>query len=175
MLAQAALGLGLLGGEELTGGLASSLGIEDFQLGSEGSGNSTSVVASGNITERLSLRYGVGVFEPANTIALRYKLSRRVFTEAASGLASSLDIFYKRDFEPFTAFSKRVECLILQGVGRFALRGAQTVGPRAAVALRPAGLSSRDLPVGGYCRSGASSSRTCPPTDCAKDRQHFPV
>lgn len=98
MLAQAALGLGLLGGEELTGGLASSLGIEDFQLGSEGSGNSTSVVASGNITERLSLRYGVGVFEPANTIALRYKLSRKVFLEAASGLASSLDIFYKRDF-----------------------------------------------------------------------------
>lgn len=98
MLAQAALGLGLLGGEELTGGLASSLGIEDFQLGSEGSGNSTSVVASGNITERLSLRYGVGVFEPANTIALRYKLSKKVYLEAASGLASSLDIFYKRDF-----------------------------------------------------------------------------
>lgn len=98
MLAQAALGLGLLGGEELTGGLASSLGIEDFQLGSEGTGNSTSVVASGNITERLSLRYGVGVFEPANTIALRYKLSKKVYLEAASGLASSLDIFYRRDF-----------------------------------------------------------------------------
>lgn len=98
MLAQAALGLGLLGGEALTGGLASSLGIEDFQLGSEGTGNSTSVVASGNITERLSLRYGVGVFEPANTIALRYKLSKKVYLEAASGLASSLDIFYKRDF-----------------------------------------------------------------------------
>ena len=98
MLAQAALGLGLLGGEELTGGLASRLGIDDFQLGSEGTGNNTSVVASGNLTERLSLRYGVGVFEPANTIALRYKLSKKVYLEAASGLASSLDIFYKRDF-----------------------------------------------------------------------------
>ena len=56
------------------------------------------MVASGNLTEKLSLRYGVGVFEPANTIALRYKLSRMVYLEAASGLASSLDIFYKRDF-----------------------------------------------------------------------------
>ncbi|WP_194788807.1 translocation/assembly module TamB domain-containing protein [Pseudomonas sp. UFMG81] len=98
MLAEAALGLGLAGSAGLTGGLAENLGIDDFQLDTEGSGNSTSVVASGNLTEKLSLRYGVGVFEPANTIALRYKLSKKVYLEAASGLASSLDIFYKRDF-----------------------------------------------------------------------------
>src|SRR3546814_10701065 len=42
-------------------------------LDTQGSGVATSVVASGNLTEKLSLRYGVGVFEPANTIALRYK------------------------------------------------------------------------------------------------------
>nr|WP_028694246.1 translocation/assembly module TamB domain-containing protein [Pseudomonas cremoricolorata] len=98
MLAQAALGLGLAGSAGLTGDVANRLGIDDFQLDTEGSGNSTSVVASGNLTEKLSLRYGVGVFEPANTIALRYKLSKMVYLEAASGLASSLDIFYKRDF-----------------------------------------------------------------------------
>lgn len=98
MLAEAALGLGLAGSAGLTGSVASSLGIQDFQLDTEGSGNTTSVVASGNLTERLSLRYGVGVFEPANTIALRYKLSKKVYLEAASGVASSLDIFYKRDF-----------------------------------------------------------------------------
>ena len=98
MLAQAALGLGLAGSSSITGGLAKNLGIENFQLEAEGSGNATSVVASGSLTERLSLRYGVGVFEPANTIALRYQLTKRVSLEAASGLASSLDIFYKRDF-----------------------------------------------------------------------------
>ena len=98
MLAQAALGLGLMGSSGLTGKLASNLGIQDFQLDTEGSGNTTSVVASGNISEKLSLRYGVGVFEPANTIALRYKLSKKVYLEAAGGVASSLDIFYKRDF-----------------------------------------------------------------------------
>ncbi|TBU95988.1 translocation/assembly module TamB domain-containing protein [Stutzerimonas kirkiae] len=98
LLAQAALGLGLMGGSSFAGGLAEQLGIEDFMLDTEGSGSSTSVVASGQITERLSLRYGVGVFEPANTIALRYRLTRRIFLEAASGLASSLDLFYRRDF-----------------------------------------------------------------------------
>ncbi|WP_460141329.1 translocation/assembly module TamB domain-containing protein [Pseudomonas sp. S2_E01] len=98
MLAQAALGLGLMGSSGVTGKLASDLGIDDFQLDTEGSGNTTSVVASGNLSEKLSLRYGVGVFEPANTIALRYKLSKKVYLEAAGGVASSLDIFYKRDF-----------------------------------------------------------------------------
>lgn len=98
MLGQAALALGLAGSSSLTGSLASSLGIQDFQLDTEGSGLTTSVVATGNITDRLSLRYGVGVFEPANTIALRYRLSRKLYLEAASGLASSLDLFYRRDF-----------------------------------------------------------------------------
>ncbi|NBF04209.1 translocation/assembly module TamB [Pseudomonas sp. Fl5BN2] len=98
VLAQAALGLGLMGSSEITGDIAKSLGIQDFQLDTQGSGNNTSVVASGNISEKLSLRYGVGVFEPASTIALRYKLSKKVYLEAASGVASSLDIFYKRDF-----------------------------------------------------------------------------
>ncbi|WP_369959328.1 translocation/assembly module TamB domain-containing protein [Pseudomonas benzenivorans] len=98
LLAQAALAMGLASSASLTGGLAQRLGIEDFQLDSEGSGVTTSVVASGNLSERLSLRYGVGVFEPANTLALRYQLSKRLYLEAASGLASSLDLFYRRDF-----------------------------------------------------------------------------
>ena len=98
MLAQAALGLGLMGSAGVTSGLAKDLGIQDFQLDTQGSGDNTSVVASGNISEKLSLRYGVGVFEPASTIALRYKLSKKVYVEVASGVASSLDIFYKRDF-----------------------------------------------------------------------------
>ena len=98
MLAQAALGLGLMGSSGVTTSLANHLGIKEFELDTQGSGNDTAVVASGKINERLSVRYGVGVFEPASTIALRYKLSKRVYVEVASGIASSLDIFYKRDF-----------------------------------------------------------------------------
>lgn len=98
MLAEAALGLGLMGSSSVTTEMAQRLGISDFQLDTGGSGATTSVVASGNLSERLSLRYGVGVFEPASTIALRYELTKRVYVEAASGVASSLDIFYKRDF-----------------------------------------------------------------------------
>lgn len=98
MLGQAALALGLAGSASLTSGLANALGIQDFELDTQGSGVSTSVVASGRITDKLSLRYGVGVFEPANTLALRYELTRRLYLEAASGFANSIDVFYKRDY-----------------------------------------------------------------------------
>ena len=98
LLAQAALAMGLAGSKPLTSTVAGALGIENFQLDTEGSGVTTSVVASGELSERLSLRYGVGVFEPASTIALRYELTKRLYLEATSGLASSLDLFYRRDF-----------------------------------------------------------------------------
>jgi translocation and assembly module TamB len=78
--------------------LATDLGIKDFELDTSGSGDTTAVVASGKITDKLSLRYGLGVFEPANTLTLRYLLSKKVYLEVAGGVASSLDIFYKRDF-----------------------------------------------------------------------------
>ncbi|ORA02446.1 hypothetical protein, partial [Mycobacterium arosiense] len=51
---EAALALGLAGSAPLTGEIAKQLGIQDFQLDTEGTGNSTSVVASGNITDKLS-------------------------------------------------------------------------------------------------------------------------
>ena len=98
MMAQAALALGLAGSSSTAGKLATDLGIKDFELDTSGSGDTTAVVASGKITDKLSLRYGLGVFEPANTLTLRYLLSKKVYLEVAGGVASSLDIFYKRDF-----------------------------------------------------------------------------
>lgn len=98
VMAQAALALGLMGTAPITNKMAEVFGVQDFLLESEGSGLTSSVVASGRISERISLRYGVGVFEPASSLALRYELSKRLYLEAASGLANSLDLFYKRNF-----------------------------------------------------------------------------
>ncbi|MDX5299256.1 MAG: translocation/assembly module TamB domain-containing protein, partial [Gammaproteobacteria bacterium] len=98
MMARAALGLGLAGTAGITRDIGESLGIQDLKLETEGSGTDASVVASGYLTDRLSVRYGVGLFEPVTRVALRYDISRKLYLEAASGLASSLDLFYRRDF-----------------------------------------------------------------------------
>ncbi|MDI9245929.1 translocation/assembly module TamB domain-containing protein [Marinobacter sp. CHS3-4] len=94
----AAISLGLTQASGITREIGEELGIEDFILETEGSGNEAAVVASGYLTEDLSIRYGVGIFEPINTVAVRYDLGQYFYLEAASGLASSLDIFYTRDF-----------------------------------------------------------------------------
>jgi len=94
----AALSLGLTQANKVTGRLGEQIGIDRLTLETEGSGEQTSVVASGYVTDELSVRYGVGVFEPITTVALRYDLGRYFYLEAASGLAASLDIFYTRDF-----------------------------------------------------------------------------
>src|SRR5690606_6799519 len=98
LLAQAAIALGLAGSAGITANIAPKWVLTAFLLETEGSGAQTSVVASGRLPHRLTLIHGVGVFESVNTLSLRYRLSRRVFLQAASGLASSLDIFYRRDF-----------------------------------------------------------------------------
>jgi translocation and assembly module TamB len=94
----AAISLGLNQAAGVTRGLGEELGIKQLTLEAEGSGDEASVVASGYLTEDLSLRYGVGIFEPITSVALRYDLGRYFYLEAASGLAASLDIFYTRDF-----------------------------------------------------------------------------
>lgn len=97
-VSQAALSMGLARTSGLTRSLGEEVGIQNFVLETEGSGDSSSVVASGYLTKDLSIRYGVGVFEPVTKVALRYDLGRYFYVEAASGLAASLDLFYTRDF-----------------------------------------------------------------------------
>jgi len=97
-MGRAAISLGLTQVNKVTGQIGEDFGIRELTLEAEGSGDQTSVVASGYLSEDLSIRYGVGVFEPISTVALRYDLGKYFYLEAASGLAASLDIFYTRDF-----------------------------------------------------------------------------
>ncbi|HLV77281.1 MAG TPA: translocation/assembly module TamB domain-containing protein [Marinobacter sp.] len=97
-MSRAAISLGLTQASKFTQGLGDELGIRNLTLEASGTGDESAVVASGYITDELSLRYGVGIFEPITTVALRYDLGRYFYLEAASGLAASLDIFYTRSF-----------------------------------------------------------------------------
>ncbi|XOZ34783.1 translocation/assembly module TamB domain-containing protein [Halomonadaceae bacterium KBTZ08] len=95
---RAAINLGLARTAPLAREIGERVGIDDLQLETEGRGGEASVVASGYLTDKLSLRYGVGLFQPVSRLALRYDLTRSLYLEAASGLASSLDLFYQTEF-----------------------------------------------------------------------------
>jgi len=98
LLRKAALLLGVNTGQRVSSGLARSLGIDDFSLSAWGTGDDTQILVSGKLTDRLLLRYGVGVFKDSNTLYLRYDLAEKLYLETTQGLESAVDLFYSFDF-----------------------------------------------------------------------------
>lgn len=99
LLAQAALALGVYGGGGAAGALAERLGVQDFEIEATGEGDTTQVVVSGFLTPRVYVAYGVGVFEPINTLTLRYHLTWQMYLEAVSGVENALDLMYRFEID----------------------------------------------------------------------------
>jgi len=98
MLTNAALFMGISNGRSFSQNIAESLGIEDFYLTATGTGDETQVMLSGRLSNRLLVRYGVGVFSAVSTLFLRYDLAEQLYIETTQGLERAIDIFYTFEF-----------------------------------------------------------------------------
>ena len=94
----ALLGLGLGKSGKLVGGIGETFGIQDLNLGTAGVGESSKVVVSGNITPRLPVKYGVGLFDGLAEVTLRYKLIPQLYLQSVSGVNQAFDLLYQFDF-----------------------------------------------------------------------------
>lgn len=74
--------------------LGSRLGVQDFALSTEGDSSDTKVAISGNLTSKLFLSFGIGLFDQSQAVKLRYKLSPKLSLEALSSLESAVTLFY---------------------------------------------------------------------------------
>ena len=95
-LSQAAMALGLRGGNFVSERLNEALGFDEFGIQSQAAdANSASFVIGKYLTPSLYVSYGVGLFEPVNTLRLRYTISRRwrLVTESSTA-ASGGDLIY---------------------------------------------------------------------------------
>jgi translocation and assembly module TamB len=95
-LSQAALALGLRGGNFVSDRLNQALGFDEFGIQSQAAeANSASFVIGKYLTPSLYVSYGVGLFEPVNTLRLRYTISSRwrLVTESSTA-ASGGDLIY---------------------------------------------------------------------------------
>ena len=86
------LTLGKTGGA--VGAMGEAFGIQDLSLDTSGSGESSQVVVSGRLTDRLEVGYGVGIFSPIAELTLTYQLWRSLYLEAVSGAAQAVDLIY---------------------------------------------------------------------------------
>jgi translocation and assembly module TamB len=99
VLANMLLGFGLGQSENMVTNIGQKLGFKDVNLDTSGQGENTQLSVSGYVAPGVQLRYGVGVFNTASEVAIRYELLPQLYIEAVSGLSNALDIYYSFSIE----------------------------------------------------------------------------
>jgi len=94
----ALLGMSLSKSGKAVGKIGETFGISDLSLGTSGVGDSSKVTVSGNITDRLQIKYGVGLFDGLAEITLRYRLLPRLYLQSVSGVNQAFDLLYQFQF-----------------------------------------------------------------------------
>lgn len=94
----ALLGLGLSKSGKIVGGIGQAFGIQDLSLDTAGVGESSKVEISGNITPRLKIKYGVGLFDGLAEVTVRYRLLPQLYLQSVSGVNQAFDLLYQFEF-----------------------------------------------------------------------------
>ena len=97
MMVQAALALGLTGGDRIARALGSRFGLDDVRVESNDSGDQASLVMGRYLSPRLYVGYGVGLVKAINTFNVRYQISDHWQLKGESGEYSGMDILYTID------------------------------------------------------------------------------
>ncbi len=97
-MTMALIGLSLAQSGHLVGILGESVGIQDLELDTAGSGDDSQVTVSGYVLPGLKVKYGVGLFNSVGEFTLRYRLVKNFYVEAVSGLSSAVDLIYQFEF-----------------------------------------------------------------------------
>ncbi|MDF1630368.1 MAG: translocation/assembly module TamB domain-containing protein [Alcanivoracaceae bacterium] len=96
MIAQALAVYGLEQGSGVTKKIGDKLGLDEIAVGSDWETSDASLMLGKQISDRLYLRYAIGLFDAVSTVMLRYTLSRRLHLEAQSDSnRQSLDLIYQ--------------------------------------------------------------------------------
>lgn len=98
MMTSMLIGIGVAKSGKLVGKIGEAFGVSNLTLDTEGVGNSSKVVVSGNVTKNLQVKYGVGIFDSLAALTLRYQLMPKLYLEAVSGINQTLDMLYQFEF-----------------------------------------------------------------------------
>ncbi|TKI08573.1 autotransporter assembly complex protein TamB [Martelella alba] len=98
MMTSMLIGMGVAQSGRLVGKIGAAFGVSNLTLDTQGVGDESQVVVSGNVTRDLQVKYGVGIYDSLATLTLRYRLMPRLYLEAVSGLNQALDLLYQFEF-----------------------------------------------------------------------------
>ena len=97
MIANAALAVGLGGGDKLARVVGDRFGLDEMRVESSEQGDQASLVVGRFLTPKIYVSYGVGLIEAINTFTVRYQISDQWHIKAESGESQGADIFYTID------------------------------------------------------------------------------
>jgi len=95
MLINQLVNFGIGSSENRVNKLGKSLGLDSLNIQTAGQGTNTQVQVSGRIAKDIQVTYGVGLFDSASEVILKYQLLPQLYLEAKSGADSALDLFYE--------------------------------------------------------------------------------
>lgn len=88
-------GMGMDKGGSITGQIADAFSLDEFKLSAEDGLEHSSLWIGKHLTDRLFVRYIVGLFDQINKVGLTYQMTDRLRIEAESGEIQSVDMIYK--------------------------------------------------------------------------------
>jgi translocation and assembly module TamB len=94
MMSQAALALGLAGGDSLARQVGDQFGLDEMRVESNDTGDQASLVVGRYLSPDLYVSYGVGLVEAINTLRLRYRLAERWHVQVESGEYQGADLLF---------------------------------------------------------------------------------
>jgi translocation and assembly module TamB len=99
MLANAALSLGLKGGNLLAKKIGNQLGLDEIGVESEGGLDTTQFVLGKYLSPKLYVSYAAGLLEAQNTFRVRYDLFKGFSVRAQGGTDSAVDVLYTIEYQ----------------------------------------------------------------------------
>lgn len=95
LIAKAALSLGVDNSASLNQQIASTVGLDELNVGGGDEGlESTSLILGKYLSPKLYISYAYGLFSSAGTVGLDYQLTKKISVEAESGEAQAIDLIY---------------------------------------------------------------------------------
>ncbi len=94
MLADAAVSMGLKGGNMMARSLGSKVGL-DTGIETEGGLDEAALVTGKYLSPKLYVSHGYGLFDQVSTFRARYLLSKQVTVQAETGAGSGGDVLYR--------------------------------------------------------------------------------
>nr|BET44534.1 MAG: hypothetical protein ACHINZ_2040 [Candidatus Aschnera chinzeii] len=92
------ISIGLSKTGKILNNIGKTFGISNLTLETQVINDKSQLFISGNLSNDLQIKYGIGIFNSLSNLIVRYRLMSKLYIEVISGISQSLDLLYHFEF-----------------------------------------------------------------------------